>query len=54
MSVKTFELLAMINSSLIIRAPKGVRVMGRRHGLGLNPEGDVILNLSALTGTLAL
>ena len=33
---------------------KGIGVTGRRPSPGLNPHGDVVLNLPALAGTLAL
>jgi len=39
MSIKSFEPAAMISSLFITPSPRGVGVMGRGPGPGLNPKG---------------
>ena len=56
MSVKLFEPLTMISSLSIAPSPERDRGNGpeTRPGIELSGRGDVIPNLPALTGTLAL
>jgi hypothetical protein len=56
MSIKYFESLAMINRLLITPSPERDRGNGLETQPGIEPlgRGDVIPNLSALTGTFAI
>jgi hypothetical protein len=56
MSIKLFEPLAMINGLLITPSPVWDRGNGPETRPGIEPSGrgDVIPNLPALAGTLAL
>ncbi|MCC6029844.1 MAG: hypothetical protein LM591_06870 [Candidatus Korarchaeum sp.] len=56
MSIKLFEPLAMINGLRITPNPERDRGNGPETRPGIEPSGrgDVIPNLPALTGTLAL
>jgi hypothetical protein len=56
MSIKIFERLAMINDLCITPSPERDRGNGpeTRPGIKSPKRGDVIPNLPALTGTLAL
>jgi|UniRef100_A0A7J3SLU6 hypothetical protein len=56
MSIKYFEPLAMINNPLITPSPNWDRGNGPETRPRIEPSerGDVIQNLSALAGTLAL
>jgi hypothetical protein len=56
MSIKLFEPLAMINGLLITPSPERDRGNGPETRPGIKPSGrgDVIPNLPALAGTLAL
>jgi hypothetical protein len=56
MSIKIFERLAMINSLCITPSPDWDRGNGleTQPGIELSGRGDVVPNLPALAGTLAL